>query len=408
LNNNNKSRPKVYATLPVLNESEHILRLYNDLQSQQSVRWQLVVCVNQPEEWWQQHEKTALCADNQKTLSLLEKLQDERISIIDRSSPGKGWKGAKHGVGWARKTAMDRAATMASPDDLMVTIDADTHYPPSFFAEIVNQLNSHPDAVGLSAPYYHPLTGNEDADRSMLRYECYMRNYALNMLLIRNPYGFTAIGSGMACTMRNYHRVGGLTPKMSGEDFYFMQKLRKAGPIIIDLPVKVYPEARFSDRVYFGTGPAMIKGNQGNWSSYPIYHEKSFVKIKETYDSFMQLYDHDIPTPMDNFIEQNFGLTQFWETLRKNAASAATFVKSCQHRLDGLRILQFLKYDKSHYQESEESTLLNFLSTHFQGFRTLDLPEPFSFSHCSVESLNRLRNFMVYHEEILQHKIKTL
>jgi glycosyltransferase involved in cell wall biosynthesis len=408
LNNNNKNRPKVYATLPVLNESDNILRLYNDLKSQQSVHWQLVVCINQPESWWQHPEKTVICADNQKTLSMLKELQDERITIVDCCSPGKGWKGARHGVGWARKTAMDEAATMASPDDIMVTIDADTHYPPAFFVEIVNQLKCCPEAVALSAPYYHPLTGNEAIDRSVLRYEIYMRNYALNMLLIRNPYGFTAIGSGMACTMRNYRRVGGLTPKLSGEDFYFIQKLRKSGSIIIDLPVKVYPEARFSDRVYFGTGPAMIKGSQGNWSSYPIYHESSFDKLKQTYDSFETLYEHDIPTPMDDFIEQNFGLTHFWKTLRKNAASAATFVKSCQHRLDGLRILQFLKFDSSQLQETEEKRLLSFLSAHFPGFDAPGLPEPFYFSSCSVESLNRLRNFMVYHEEILQHQIKTL
>lgn len=405
MNNNNKYRPKVYATLPVLNESVNIFRLYSDIKAQQLINWQLVVCINQPEEWWQHDEKKALCADNQKSLSMLETLEDERITILDRSSSGKGWKGAKHGVGWARKTAMDKAAALASPDDIIVSIDADTHYPPSFFVDIVSQIERYPDAVGLSAPYYHPITGIQEVDRSVLRYEYYMRNYALNMLLIRNPYAFTAIGSGMACTVANYHRVGGLTPKMSGEDFYFMQKLRKAGPVIIDLPVRVFPEARYSDRVYFGTGPAMIKGSQGNWSSYPIYHEKSFVKIKKTYDSFVELYEHDIRTPMDDFIDQNFGLKHFWATLRQNAASSATFVKACQHRLDGLRILQFLKYDNTENQETGESTLISFLARHFGAEHLPDLPESFSFSTSSVESLNHLRDFMVYCEEELQHKI---
>lgn len=408
LNNNNKNSPKVYATLPVLNEFAHIFRFYNDLTAQLTVSWTLIVCVNQPDEWWSQPDKSAICTDNRSTLAMLEQLKDERIIIIDKSSPGKGWKGAKHGVGWARKTAMDMAAGLASVNDIIVSMDADTHYPPSFFAEIIHQLSLHPKAAGLSAPYYHPLSDNEAANRSILHYECYMRNYALNMLNIRNPYGFTAIGSGMACTVSNYKRVGGLTPKMSGEDFYFIQKLRKTGPVIIALPVKVYPEARFSDRVYFGTGPAMIKGNAGDWGSYPMYHENSFLKIKTTYDLFPRLFHQNLPTPMDDFIEKTFGLINFWEPMRKNAASADTFVKSCQHRLDGLRILQFLKYDNFQHPGTDESRLMKFLSSHFQNFYPDDLPQPLSFDGSSIETLNQLRNFMVYHEEKLQQEIKTI
>ena len=405
---NNKRQSKVYATLPVLNESENILRLYNELAAQQAVDWQLVVCVNQPEEWWKDNSKIAVCRDNQKTLALLNQLNSERITIIDRCSTGKGWIGAKHGVGWARKTAMDHAAAMALPEEILLGIDADTSYPSGYFSEVVKQLEKYPQAMGLSAPYYHPLTGDDAADRSILRYELYMRSYALNMLILRNPYAFTAIGSGMACTVKNYRRVGGLTPKMSGEDFYFIQKLRKAGHIIIALPLKIYPEARYSDRVYFGTGPAMIKGSQGNWSSYPIYAENSFRKIKDTYALFEKLYAEDLPTPMDEFIDQNMGLTNFWGSMRSNAASVGTFVKACQHRLDGLRILQFLKDDNSNYPESEEAKLMDFLKHHFPEISELELPESFLFDECSVADLNLLRNFMVSKEEILQHEIKLI
>ncbi len=119
----------------------------------------------------------------------------------------------RHGVGWARKTAMDFACTMAGNTDIILTLDADTHYPSNYFDSVINALESYPDATGLQAPYYHNLTGNEQADRAILRYEIYMRSYAINLMAIRNPYCFSAIGSGMACSVEVYKRVGGLTPK---------------------------------------------------------------------------------------------------------------------------------------------------------------------------------------------------
>ena len=150
-----------------------------------------------------------------------------------------------------------------------------------------------PDAVALSNPYYHKLTGAEAEDRAILRYEIYMRNYAINMLLINSPYAFTAMGSAIALPVSSYKAIGGLTPKLSGEDFYFLQKLRKYGNINIHNKEKVYPAARFSDRVFFGTGPAMIKGNDGDWESYPIYHIQLFKNIERTYESFEILFKND-------------------------------------------------------------------------------------------------------------------
>ncbi len=91
---------------------------------------------------------------------------------------------------------------------------------------------------------------------------------------------FTAIGSAMALPVKSYRAIGGMTPHKSGEDFYFLQKLRKFGKVLTWNKEKVYPEARYSDRVFFGTGPAMIKGRDGDWSSYPIYPFELFDEIK--------------------------------------------------------------------------------------------------------------------------------
>ena len=396
--------PKVYATLPVLNESAHILTLLDAIKKQVYPNWKLIVCINQPDEWWDLPEKVSLCEDNANTLSLLRRQGDEQIVIIDRSSAGMGWKGKRHGVGWARKTAMDLAADLADDSDLILSLDADTHYPAEYFSSVVNKLSRFPGAAGLSAPYYHPLSGDETADRCILRYEIYMRSYAVHMLNIRNPYCFSAIGSGMACTSVNYKKMGGLTPKLSGEDFYFIQKLRKSGNIIIHNEVVIQPAARFSDRVYFGTGPAMIRGRGGDWDSYPVYSSESFAKVKETFLAFPQLYEKDFPVPMDEFLHQLSDGISFWESLRRNASTREAFAKACMQRLDGLRVLQFLKSDNVNYPESNEEKLKRLLKSDiFTPGETDGLPDFTEFSLCEVLELNKIRDILFNKERSLQN-----
>lgn len=352
-------------------------------------------------------KKVSVCHDNALTLNYLQGINDKRIFLLDRSSKGNGWIGKRHGVGWARKTAMDFACTMAGNTDIILTLDADTHYPSNYFDSVINALESYPDATGLQAPYYHNLTGNEQADRAILRYEIYMRSYAINLMAIRNPYCFSAIGSGMACSVEVYKRVGGLTPKMSGEDFYFIQKLRKAGRIIINCETVVNPAARFSDRVYFGTGPAMIRGKDGNWDSYPIYSMESFKKIADTYTLFPLLYEKDIPVALDEFLLQWSGGSSFWEPLRLNSSNVDAFVKACMQRFDGLRILQFLKADNKNYKTTDEEKLKELLGSKlFSDIEKPDVSNVKDFEKLSVDEMNMLRDLLTEKERKLQRHIK--
>ncbi len=395
--------PKVYATLPVLNESENIPYLIEDFRAQNFPESVLVVCVNQPEEWWDNPGKAEVCRDNALTLGYLNSLTGTEIVVIDRSSRGKGWIGRKHGVGWARKIAMDEASRMAADNDIIVSMDADTRYPANYFSSVVRQMNNYPAATGLSVPYYHKLTGEEDADRCILRYELYMRNYNLNMMRINNPYAFSAIGSGMACSAFNYRRVGGLSPKMSGEDFYFIQKLRKAGPVIVDCDAVIHPAARFSDRVYFGTGPAMIRGRGGNWDSYPVYPMTAFDRVKKTYDLFEKLLVFDVETPMDAFIRSISEGKPFWEPLRKNSPVLPAFQKACMQRLDGLRILQYLKTVNGFFPGSNEDRINELLFLLSSSGKLSETPALIaSFSNDPINRLDAIRNVLFEAERAMQ------
>lgn len=397
--------PKVYAAIPVLNETEYLSDLINDLIQQQDCSWEAVICINQPDDWWHDPQKKEICVRNQESIEYLISLNLPQIHLINKSSPGNGWTGKNHGVGWARKTAMDKASSLADSGDLIVSMDADTRYSSWYFNRLIAASEKYPNAAGLSVPYYHPLTGDETTDRCVLRYEIYMRNYALNMLFINSPYAFSAIGSGMACKASVYRRMGGITPKMSGEDFYFMQKLRKSGNIVVNIDDTIYPASRFSDRVYFGTGPAMIKGRRGDWNSYPIYHNQAFQLIKQTYDAFGGLFKENSATPMDTFLEKVTHGDPVWEPLRSNASTKDSFIRACMQRVDALRILQFLKETNTTFGDGNEHRLIYFLTKHFE--TNDELKEIFSrldFGQTPVSELDSIRDFMAKEELVLQKK----
>ena len=384
----------IHLALPVLNESENLPTLLDCLAVQECKDFELVVCVNNYDWWWDDEKLKQECTDNQQSIEILNNEKRFEITIIDRSSPGNGWKKKKGGVGHARKTTMDFIAQQFDANDLIVSIDADTFYPVNYLEEINESLKNN-NLLGLAVPYFHPL--NSSNDRLILRYEIYMRYFLLNMLRIKNPYAYTALGSAMAFPVWAYKKLGGLTPVMSGEDFYFLQKLRKSGNLGIWTNTIAYPSARFSDRVNFGTGPALIKGETGDWDSYPIYYYQLFDKVKETFDLFPTLFKRDVTTPMDEFLKKQFGSNEIWKPLRDNYKDEKNFVKACVAKVDGLRILQFLKL--SQQSESVDNSFL--LRDYINKFHSKGISKELNFilkdfdlELSTTEHLSKLREFL--------------
>ena len=354
----------VHVAIPSMGEAEWLPRTIGNLLSEPSsegvIAW---VCVNQPDAWWADREKQDVCSNNRQTLAYLHGLGLHNLRVIDRSSPGKGWTGKHAGVGQARKVLMDEISRAAAPGDIILSLDADTLFDKGYLSSVVKCFERYPHAVALSNPYCHKLTGEEALDRAMLRYEIYMRYYAINMWRIGSPYSFTALGSAIALPVETYRMVGGIAPKKSGEDFYFLQKLRKAGWICNYNDHKVYPGTRYSDRVFFGTGPALIKGSKGDWQSYPLYDHKLFDQVKETIDMFPLLYEKTVETPMSGFLLQQFREEDSFESLRQNVASGSQFIKACHQKVDGLRVLQFLKWKTKETGIADEANLIRFLNS---------------------------------------------
>ncbi|MBR3724091.1 MAG: hypothetical protein IKN11_01700 [Bacteroidales bacterium] len=349
------------VAIPMLAESANLPSLLQQLCNQTCQDFTLYVCVNNEEGGYGYD-------DNQTTLHLLRSYSQFPIVIIDRSSTGQGWTGKRKGVGWARKILFDRILSDHDENEIVVSLDADTDFDNNYFDTLLHTLNLHNQSNALCVPYYHPLSGDPLLDRPLLRYECYMRHYLIQLLRIGNPYAFTALGSAMVFPLWAYKKVGGITPLQGGEDFYLMQKFAKTGRIELLLstpanssPVTVRPQGRPSLRVPFGTGPAIASGMAEMDNRYPFYSPQAFDAVKATYDTFPDLYLHDLPTPMSPFLCQQLDTNDLWSPLRRNFRTPQHFIHACAERVDGLRILQFLKNNPS-FRLTPDALPVNFLS----------------------------------------------
>ena len=406
----------ISVAIPALAESQALPLIIELLERQSFNDFDVYVCVNNPEGWGRDGDADhrAAYADNQATLRWLASLKARfPLSVIDCSSEGYGWSGKRRGVGMARKTLLDAIAASHDADELVVCLDADTGFPDGYFAAVVDAFNRNPNHVAMAVPYYHPLSGDETVDRPMLRYEIYMRHYLINLLDIGSPYAFTALGSAMAFPLWAYRRTGGFTALQAGEDFYLMQKFAKTGRLLLGGdaslrsladpgeakqvavaasfgPLHVEPQARPSFRVPFGTGPAIASGLQSMEESYPLFPREAYADIEATMSLFPLLYERDLETPLSPFLRRQLRTDGLWDPLRRNFHSPRLFVHACHERLDGLRILQYLRHHRATnpaVRRTAEGELSSLMDRH-----GLALPEGFSFAQSPVYIINNVRD----------------
>lgn len=362
----------VYVALPAMDEAG-LPEMLLSLNQQEKQPVAVYVCINQPRSYYTDgnpwHNRI-ISVNAHVYNTLLEWKQKGafryRLELIDRYSPGQAWDDKHLGVGWARKTAMDAAMSDAlerfgkDADGILCCMDADTAYPSDYLQAMSQMFLTYPQAVGMANPYYHQLMeAMEDVagqNVAMLHYEVYMRSYLLQMMLNAHPYAFTAVGSSMASTWKAYRKIGGISPFKSGEDFYFLQKLLKTGPLVIHSPVCSHPSSRLSTRVFFGTGPALNKGLQQDWKSYPIYPAGGFKLMADAYRDLPLLFNGEETDAVRNCFTSSLGEGWYFPIRKHCGNRQSQFVKSCTEKFDALRSLQFLK---SSYQQDDVSDWTN-------------------------------------------------
>lgn len=259
------------------------------------------------------------------------------------------------GVGLARKLGMDEAVARVSrtpqADGLIISLDADCEVASNYLAQINEKFSAHPGCPGMSIYYEHAVPGhdNNPLHAAIIDYELHLRCYVAGQRLARFPYAFHTVGSAMVCRASSYAEQGGMNRRQGGEDFYFIQKLAALSGYRALNSTTVYPAARISNRVPFGTGPAMqnllnTAGLQETFSP-EIYAElQAFCSLVLDCppDRFMSDTEH-LPETLQAFLQQQEFASRFVE-IQRNVANAANFRKRIFRWFNAFRFLKFAQF----------------------------------------------------------------
>ena len=281
--------------------------------------------------------------------------QDPRLRIIpvkDFNIPKKHF-----GAGYARKTGMDQAVLRyfneSNPNGVIVSLDADSIVAPNYFEEIEKYFSDERKS-GCSIYFEHPLNGNMDARvyEAVAQYELHLRYYKVSLGKTGFPYAFHTVGSSFAVRASAYVKAGGMPRKQAGEDFYLIQKVVQTGGYGELNTTCVYPSARPSSRVPFGTGPVVERLTRED-VVYKTYNPQAFSDLKKLFDRSSSLYgikknEFDIflkgmPESIMGFLigDNFYGSLQH---LNNNCSSLKVFNKRFFELFNAFKVVKYLNF----------------------------------------------------------------
>ncbi len=353
----------IIIVIPCFRETEIIQTLESvNFCKLPSQKVEVIILVN--------HSETA--SEEIKAFNLKTKIELESwISTIDNTDLQffivgpielqKKWAGA----GLARKSGMDEAVRrfnlLKNPTGIIVSLDADTLVAKNYLVEIENHFKRNPKNVGATISFEHQKNGLDYKQLQGIQlYEKYLEYYKNALDFTGYPYSMFTIGSAFAVTADAYVKRGGMNRRQAGEDFYFLQNLVQQGVVGEIITTKVYPSARLSDRVPFGTGPVLQKWMNGEEDLTETYNLQAFIDLKELFDvkeKFFKIGESefnkiiaDLPKTVWHFLTDD----NFWmelNDLNKNCSTLKTFENRFYQKFNAFKILKYLNFVHEHFYE---------------------------------------------------------
>jgi hypothetical protein len=168
------------------------------------------------------------------------------------------------------------------------------------------------------------------------------------------------IGSAFAVRADAYVLRGGMNRRQAGEDFYFLQNLVQLGNVGEISSTKVYPSARLSNRVPFGTGPILQKWMNGEKDLAVTYNFKAFVDLKCFFDMRAVLFKMEraeyeklleaVPEAVSDFLVHDNFVAEL-DNLNRNCSSPETFEGRFFQVFNAFRILKYVNFvHREHYR----------------------------------------------------------
>ncbi len=265
-------------------------------------------------------------------------------------------KGKHAGVGHARKIGMDEAVrrfiAIGNRTGIILNFDADCTCHEEYLEQVYSYYNQANAKSAVSIDFEHQfelLSGL--ARKAIVTYELHLRYYIAAQKFIQYPFAFQTLGSCFAVRAEAYCAQGGMNQRQAGEDFYFLHKYSLLNELDEIKRVLVYPSARSSDRVPFGTGKAVTEfyDTQFQWS-YSLeaillfQNLMHWIKLNNElpYEEWSKGLEQLSPVLADFFIDQ--GIVSAIQSFKSNTASSAQCSKKMIQWLSPFRLMKWLHF----------------------------------------------------------------
>lgn len=280
--------------LPLYRESPQALQRFCHDASQQS-HTLIIAIINRPNDddnlaWALEISGQLTSISNQNSAlwrsthhSTLWSLENHSgLLVVDRCIEGSAIP-VKQGVGLARKIGADIACALIHQGNInspwIHNSDGDAHLADDYFSS-TRQLDLKKHAAAYY-PFKHVFINDCISQLPTKMYEFSLQYYVEALRWAGSHYAHHTIGSIIVINYNHYAKVRGFPKRSGAEDFYLLNKLAKLGGIqkMQAKPIKI--EARESDRVPFGTGPAVKKlAEIEDAKNIALYHPNAFRQLR--------------------------------------------------------------------------------------------------------------------------------
>lgn len=267
---------------------------------------------------------------------------------------------AAQGVGLARKYGCDLAFKWMCEGAIsgrwVCSTDADATLPPDYFHKL-DSLSPH--AAAATFPFWHAPGDDESCNLATALYELRLHHYVRGLEYAGSPYAYHTLGSCLAVSFEGYAQVRGFPKRSGAEDFYLLNKIAKTGPVTRLAGECIELASRHSQRVPFGTGPAVarISGAAMPQALALFYHPTCYAALRGVLAAAAQLAQQaqaDLPTllaaqgiegPLQQACSNTLdamGLAAALDHCRRQGKSPEQFLRQFNEWFDGFRSLRFI------------------------------------------------------------------
>lgn len=350
--------------IPCLNEPE-IVRTLESLWACDPVKsnCEVIVVVNESE-----NSNEAVKNFNQENyLRLFEwKKANDRPNLVLCPIYARSVNARHAGAGMARKIGMDevirRFNAINRRDGVIVSTDADCLFSPNYLRQIELAF-SRKSCFAATLNFKHRIGEMADPKQRLgiQLYEDYLHYYKKALDFAGFPDSIYTIGSAFAVRADAYVKQGGMNRRQAGEDFYFLNKLTKLGKIVEIDDAYIYPSARVSDRVPFGTGAAMTKWMSDADDLTLTYNFAAFCDLKVLFDRVDSLFRiasvpgfiPSLPKSVQEYLE-SLNFAEKLDEINRYSSNLVSFRKRFFQFFDAFIILRFLNLAHQKYYPEQK------------------------------------------------------